>query len=309
MPELTEHAEVEQPAAEIEQEPAEIEQEPAEIEQEAAETARKILAPEHPRPTAAAEVKATADPLADLGAGLVADWPAPVAHFVEATKDRAKAQEQADLGSMDPLQISDKNGHFFNPAFCLVDDDGMPVFTKTGLFDLKRKVKRSQLKKKPLDAAEQQKAPREQIEAQRAVQDAAEIAARVQMNANLLMAGFVQVNSFINSAEVVQSVMGKVLAAVKDENGKEHKFSVYDIHQLSVERVLASCNGGPEVHPMIQLAGVFGFSSLAMFLHSKHEKRRQSFKEMMVILWLRIRGKKRVARVVKPAGEGSTDAK
>ena len=286
MPELTEHAEVEQPAAEIEQEPAEIEQEPAEIEPAAV---------------------ATADPLADLGAGLVADWPAPVAHFVEATKDRAKAQEQADLGSMDPLQISDKNGHFFNPAFCLVDDDGMPVFTKTGLFDLKRKVKRSQLKKKPLDAAEQQKAPREQIEAQRAVQDAAEIAARVQMNANLLMAGFVQVNSFINSAEVVQSVMGKVLAAVKDENGKEHKFSVYDIHQLSVERVLASVNGGPEIHPMLQLAGVFGFSSLAMFLHSKHEKRRASFKEMMVVLWMRIRGKKRV-RVVKEVKEARADA-
>ena len=237
-----------------------------------------------------------ADPLQAIGAGLVADWPEPVDHFVDATKDRAAATEKEQQASMDPLQIKDKNGHYFNPELCVVGEDGLPVFTKSGLFDLKRRVKRSQLKKRPLQP-DDQKEVRQQIEEQRAVADAAETAARVAMNSNMLMAGYVQLNSFINTPDVVESVLGHVLANVKDANGKEHKFSVYDIHQLSVERVLASINGGPEINPIVQLLGVFAVSSVAMFLHRKHEKRRQSFKETLVLWWLRIRGKKKVQKV------------
>lgn len=217
---------------------------------------------------------------ADIGAAFSEVWPEAKASFVDAVKAESKAAEDRETAAVDFRLLKDSQGKFYDPALCSTRIDpatGLPEKSKKGMWILRKGVKRSQLKNRP-PKIEQDGAQvaAEQITAEAAARLEAEKKGRAEVNAKVGMAAFMQLSTFAHGPEAVNAVLGMVLARVKDANGKEHSFGVYDLHEMSLSRLLEAMDGGPELSPGVQCGLVFGLSSLAMYF--QREERREAAK-------------------------------
>lgn len=231
---------------------------------------------------------------AEIAGALSEGKPEKQPHFTEKVQQqRALKNAQAEVDEIggDWRYLKDKSGRYWSPDVCVAAIDpktGQPKQSARGLWVLQRgktAADRKKLPKRPPNnEAQAEKATAEAQAQVDAETQAQEIQAKAAVNAGALLAGYIEVSKMMNGPETVKTVMEKSLGT------DQHKVSVYQLHEFSLQRYLIEKNGGPSLSPGIQLLLCFGLSSAAMFF--SQEKRRATVKERAGLWFHRFRQKR-----------------
>jgi hypothetical protein len=247
---------------------------------------------EKPAEAPAHDLGSVGDIMQEIGQELLDQVPESEPHFVEkmqreagleTPKDyREKEQQAPGKDSKTPELVRDRKGYIFDPAKCQTTSDGTPIYTTTGLFELRHGVKRTDLKKRLVLPKSSQQIE-DDIRGENIKQSAQATAAQQAADAQMLEAQA--------TAQVLNQLywsMNLILAGpeIGQPAGQEYQLTAGVLTNYCMEE------GGPKLPPWLPMVAVLGSVSARKVFAPENRPRRRSWKEKINYIWYRLRNRK-----------------
>jgi hypothetical protein len=213
----------------------------------------------------------SSDPFDAISDSLIAGKPDAEECFIETMK---KKHEQTEEGKKTAIVARDSSGVYFNPDVHKMDDQGRPLLTKRGLFELQRGRKRSEGKKKPPKLEEGATAEQQTAQTVEAAQIQAQmIAEKCEMTARTVAGLFWAMN----------------IGFFGEEIGKPTQVES-DMVPAALKEYYIQTGGGPDLPPWVAPLVILGGCLGRRVMHKKMEPRRKKWLEVARFFLWRVTG-------------------